>query len=111
MEVVSPVSRARAIRHQNPRLFDILFHTFRHWKATLFCQKTRDPSYVKDFLGQKKLRSTEIYINIEHAIFEPTSDEFTVKAVEKVEEVTALLEEGFECACQKDNLIFLRKRK
>jgi integrase len=96
---------------QNPRLLKISFHTFRHWKATMLYHQTKDPYYVKDFLGHKELRNTEIYINIERTIFEPTSDEFTVKIAEKSEEVKALLEVGFEYVCQKDNLIFLRKRK
>lgn len=73
--------------------------------------KTKDPYYVQHFLGHKSLRSTEIYINIEHTIFDPTNDEFTVKVAEKPEDVKALLEVGFEYVCQKDNLIFLRKRK
>lgn len=73
--------------------------------------KTKDPYYVKNFLGYKSLRSTEIYINIEQTIFEPSSDEFTVKVTSKPEEVKALLEMGFEYVCQKDELIFLRKRK
>lgn len=38
-------------------------------------------------------------------------DEFTVKVAEKPEEVKSLLEIGFEYVCQKDSLIFLRKRK
>ena len=33
------------------------------------------------------------------------------KVAEKPEEVKALLETGFEYVCQKDSLIFLRKRK
>jgi len=73
--------------------------------------RTKDPYYVKDFLGHKELRNTEIYINIERTMFEESSDGFTVKVVEKPEEIKALLEVGFEFVCQKDNLIFLRKRK
>jgi integrase len=96
---------------QNPRLLRITFHTFRHWKATMLYHKTKDPYYVKNFLGHKSLKSTEIYINIEHTLFEPSDDAFTVKVAEKPEEVKALLEIGFEYVCQKDNLIFLRKRK
>jgi hypothetical protein len=57
------------------------------------------------------LRSTEIYINIERTLFEQTTDGFTVKVAEKPDEVKALLEVGFEYVCQKDNLIFMRKRK
>lgn len=39
------------------------------------------------------------------------NDEYTVKVVDSQEEVKALLEVGFEYVCQKDGLIFLRKRK
>ena len=52
-----------------------------------------------------------IYINIERTIFEPTDDEFTFRITRKPEEVKALLEVGFDYICQKDNLIFMRKRK
>lgn len=96
---------------QNPRLTRISFHTFRHFTATMLYHKTRDPYYVRDFLGHKDLRSTDIYINIERRLFEPSSDEFTVRITEKPEDVKSLLEVGFEYVCQKDNLIFLRKRK
>jgi integrase len=105
-------SRKRlSIKLQNPRLLRITFHTFRHWKATMLYHKTKDPYYVKNFLGHKSLKSTEIYINIEHTLFEPSDDAFTVKVAEKPEDVKGLLEIGFEYVCQKDNLIFLRKRK
>jgi hypothetical protein len=55
--------------------------------------------------------NTELYIYIEHTLFDSRSDNFTVKVAQKPEEVKALLEIGFEYVCQKDNLIFLRKRK
>ena len=73
--------------------------------------KTKDPYYVKDFLGHKCLSNTEIYINIERTLFEDQSDEFTVNVAEKQEDIKALLEIGFEYVCQKDNLVYLRKRK
>lgn len=103
--------RSLAAKLQNPRLLRITFHIFRHWKATMPYHQTRDPYYVKDFLGHKSLSSTEIYINIERTMFESACDEFTVKVTEKPEEVKALLESGFEYVCQKDSLAFLRKRK
>jgi len=71
--------------------------------------KTKDPHYVKQFLGYKSIQNTELYINIEHTLFDSGNDNFTV--AEKTEEVKALPEAGFEYVCQKDNLIFLRKRK
>jgi hypothetical protein len=73
--------------------------------------KTKDPFYVKQFLGHNSLRNTEIYINIERTLFESTSDEFTVRVIKEPDEVKGLLEVGFDYVCQKDNLIFMRKRK
>jgi len=97
---------------QNPRLLRITFHTLRHWKATMLYHQTKDPYYVQHFLGHKSLKSTEIYINIEHTLFEAgANDQFTVRIAEKPEEIKELLEVGFEYVCQKDTLIFLRKRK
>jgi hypothetical protein len=93
-----------------PETLQISFHTLRYWKTTMLHRKTRDPHNVRD-LGRRGLRNTEIYINIERTILEPTNDEFTVKVAKKPEEVKSLLEVGFEHVSQKDNLIFLRKHK
>jgi integrase len=103
--------RRLANKLQNPRLLKISFHTFRHWKATMLYHETGDIHYVKRFLGHKSIVNTEIYFNIADTIFESKSDEFTVRVVENPEDIKRLLEAGFECVCQKDNLIFLRKRK
>jgi hypothetical protein len=65
----------------------------------------------KELPCHKSIKNTEIYINIESAMFEPSRDEFTVRVIEKTEEVKALLEVGFEYIYQKNNLMFLRKRK
>ena len=74
--------------------------------------RTLDPYYIKDFLGHKSLKNTEIYITIERTMFgENGNDEFTVKVAEDPEEIRALLEVAFEYICQRDTLIFLRKRK
>jgi integrase len=101
-----------AVKLQNPRLAKITFHTFRHWKATMLYHKTKDPYYVKDFLGHKSIKNTEIYITVERAIFgDSCNDEFTVKVASNPEEIKALLEVGFEYVCEKDGLLFFRKRK
>ena len=97
---------------QNPRLAKIHFHTLRHWKATMTYHQCKDPYYVQHLLGHKSIKSTEIYINIEHTLFEAgANDQYTVRIVEKPEEIKELLEAGFEYVCQKETLIFLRKRK
>ena len=103
--------RRLAAKLQNPRLLQISFHIFRHWKGTTLYHQTKDPYYVQHFLGHKSLRSTELYINIEHAIFDFASDEFTVRVATNPEDIKSLLETGFDYVCEKDSLMFLRKRK
>jgi integrase len=48
----------------NPRLKQIHYHTFRHWKGTVTYHKTRDLLYVKQVLGHKSVMNTEIYTHI-----------------------------------------------
>jgi integrase len=97
---------------QNPRLHKITFYTFRHWKATTLYHQTKDIYYIQRFLGHKDIRNTIIYINIEYSIFGTgDNDEFIVRVTEKPEEIKGFLQVGFEYVCQKDNLVFLRKRK
>ncbi len=104
--------KKQAVKMQNPRLLSIGFHTLRHWKATTLYHRTKDPLYVRDFLGHKSMKNTERYVNIERKMFANyEGDEFTVKVTAKQEEATIYLEQGFEWIGVKDNLIFLRKRK
>jgi integrase len=104
--------RKQADKLKNPRLLKIGFHTLRHWKATTLYHKTKDPLYVRDFLGHKSMKNTEKYINIERKIFaDYGNDEYTVKVTAEQHEATMYLEQGFEWLGVKDNLIFLRKRK
>jgi len=100
-----------AAKLNNPRLNQITFHTIRHWKGTIEYHKTKDPWHVKKILGHKSLQSTEIYINIEQALFQEEPDEFHVKATSDPKEIQQLLEVGFEYVCSKDGLLFFRKRK
>lgn len=101
-----------AAKLQNPRLLKITFHTFRHWKATTLLHQTKDAYYVKEFLGHRSIKNTEIYITIERTIFnEYGNDEFSVKVADKPEDIRKLLEVGFEYTCEKDGLLFFRKRK
>ena len=96
---------------QNPRLLRISFHTIRHWKATMLYHQTKDILYVKEFLGHTKIENTLLYIQLERVLFKETTDEFTVRIARKTEEIKELLEVGFEYICEKDGLLFLRKRK
>lgn len=97
---------------QNPRLLKTTFHTLRHWKATTSLHQTKDPYYVKEFLGHRSIKNTEIYITIERTIFsELSNDEFAIKVADKPEDIKSLLEVGFEYTCEKDGMLFFRKRK
>ncbi|MEM2385482.1 MAG: tyrosine-type recombinase/integrase [Candidatus Bathyarchaeia archaeon] len=95
----------------NPRLMRITFHTLRHWKGTMEYHKTKDPWHVKKILGHKSLQSTEVYINIEHAIFQATNDEYHVKVAHDLKEACALIEAGFEYVTDMEGVKIFRKRK
>jgi hypothetical protein len=73
--------------------------------------QTKDILYVKQFLGHKRIEDTLLYVQIAEAIFKETTDEFTVRVTGKPEEIKQLLEVGFEFVCEKDGLMFFRKRK
>jgi integrase len=105
-------SRRRLARKlDNPRLLRIHFHTLRHWKATMEYHKTKDILHVKEMLGHTTLDTTLLYIQLDEALFKQTSDEFTVNVAKTPEEIKALLEVGFEYVCEKDALLYFRKRK
>ena len=111
-DTFSRTKKRLALKLQNPRLLRIGFHTIRHWKATMEYHRIKDILYVKNLLGHKNIENTEIYINLERAIFgDGAEGEFHVKVASKPEEIKALLEVGFEYVCEKDGLLFFRKRK
>jgi len=96
----------------NPRVLQIYFHTFRHWKGTMLYHQTRDVYYVKEWLGHKNLQSTQVYIHIEKAMFRSMEpDEYHVKVAQTKEEIIGLLEQGFEYVMEKEGLAYFRKRK
>ena len=102
-----------ALKLANPRLLQISFATYRHWKATMLQHQVHETWYVKCFLRHKSIQNTEKYIYIEHAIFGEgsDSDEYISKVAETKDEIKALIEVGFEFVLQKDNLAYFRKRK
>jgi integrase len=100
-----------AERLGNPRLRQITFHTLRHWKGTMEYHKTHDLKHVQSILGHKSPLSTDLYINIEQAIFNDADDEFHVKVAAGLEEACKLLEVGFEYVTDMDGKKLFRKRK
>jgi integrase len=91
----------------NPRIIQISFHTFRHWKATMEYHKTKDILHVMHLLGHKNIKNTLIYTQL--VTFE--DDEYICKAAENVKEAKELIEAGYQYVCDMDNLKLFRKRK
>ena len=82
---------------QNPRILEIHFTTFRHWKGTVEYHRTRDVLYVQKLLGHKSLQSTMVYIDYEKACFgSPDQEKFHVKVAANVGEACELIEDGWE---------------
>ncbi|MEM2110765.1 MAG: tyrosine-type recombinase/integrase [Candidatus Bathyarchaeia archaeon] len=96
-----------AFKLQNPRLKQISFHTFRHWKATTEYYKTKDILHVMDMLGHRDIKTTLIYTQLIH--FE--SDEYHSAVAKTVDEARALIETGFEHVCNYEGVMLFRKRK
>jgi len=91
----------------NPRLLQITFHTFRHWKATMEYHKTKDILHVMRILGHKNIKNTLVYTQL----IEFKEDEFVCKAAKTVKEAMELIENSFEFVCAFDNVKMFRKRK
>jgi integrase len=81
-----------AVELNNPRLKEISFRSFRHWKATTEYAKTKDILHVKWLLGHKRIQNTLIYTHL--VSFE--SDDYFCKTAKNIEEATALIEAGYE---------------
>ncbi len=91
----------------NPRMIQITFHTFRHWKATMEYHKTKDILHVMRLLGHKNIKNTLIYTQL--VTFE--DDEYICKTAENVKEAKELIEAGYQYVCDMESLKLFRKRK
>jgi integrase len=95
---------------QNPRIAKIHFHLIRHWKGTMEYHKTQNIIQVQRLLGHKSILNTQIYVNLEQAIFEIAED-YEVKIAETLDDACKLLEVGFEYVTDMDGKKMFRKRK
>lgn len=89
----------------------ITFRTFRHWKGTMEYYRTRGILHVMRILGHCCVQDIMVYIDLEQTLFKQTPDDFTVKVAEKTEGIEGLLEVGLEYVCEKNGLLYFRKRK
>jgi integrase len=96
-----------SIKLGNPRLHEIAFKSFRHWKATMLYYQTKDILYVKWFLGHKRLENTLVYTHLVN--FE--GSDFACKVAKSIKECTSLIEQGFEYVTEFDAVKLFRKRK
>ncbi|MGC8896176.1 MAG: tyrosine-type recombinase/integrase [Candidatus Bathyarchaeia archaeon] len=91
------VQQRKRIAHKlkNPRILQITFKTFRHWKATMEYHRTKDILHVKHILGHKNINNTLIYITLAEELFKD-KQEYISKVAKNVKEACALIEAGFE---------------
>jgi integrase len=94
----------------NPRIAKIHFHLIRYWKGTMEYHKTQNIIQVQRLLGHKSILNTQLYVNLEQAIFEIAED-YEVKIAETLEEACKLLEVGFEYVTDMEGKKLFRKRK
>jgi len=92
---------------QNPRLLQIHFHTFRHFKASIEYKHTRDILHVQRLLGHRSIQNTEIYTHL----IEFESEDYHSATAKTVEEAKKLIESGFEYVTDMEGLKLFRKRK
>jgi integrase len=92
---------------KNPRLMQISFHTFRHWKATMEYHKTKDILHVMQLLGHRNIKNTLVYTQLINL----KDDEYTAKVAKSEKEICALIESGFEYVCDYNNYKIFRKPK
>jgi integrase len=71
-----------AVEQNNPRLCEIAFRSFRHWKATTEYAKTKDILHVKWMLGHKRFENTLIYTHLVNF----GSDDYVCKTARNVNE-------------------------
>jgi site-specific recombinase XerC len=60
------MKNALSVKLQNPRLKEIAFRSFRHWKATNEYWRTKDILHVKWLLGHNRLENTLVYTHLVH---------------------------------------------
>jgi integrase len=96
-----------AYKLKNPRLQQISFHTFRHWKATMEYHRTRDILHVMQLLGHKSIRNTLVYTQL----IDFKDDDYVARVAHSEQEACQLVEAGFEYVCEFGINKIFRKRK
>ena len=101
------MKNALAVKLLNPRLKEVAFRSFRHWKATTEYRRTKDILHVKWLLGHKRLENTLVYTHLVPL----ESCSYVCKVAHSLEEAAALIEEGFEFVTEMEGVKLFRKPK
>jgi hypothetical protein len=72
--------------------------------------KTQNIIQVQLLLGHKSILNTQLYVNLEQAIFE-FNDQYEVKLASTVKETVKLVEVGLEYITEMDGKKLFRERK
>lgn len=95
-----------AAKLQNPRIKEISFHTFRHFKATMEYHRTKDILHVMQVLGHRSI-NTLVYTQL----VDFKDEEYASRVAHTENEACQLVEAGFDYVCDfNENKIF-RKPK
>jgi integrase len=101
------MKNALSVKLNNPRIKQIAFRSFRHWKATNEYWKTKDILHVKWLLGHKRIENTLIYTHL----VKFGKDDYVCKAAKSVQEASMLIENGFEYVTEMEGVKLFRKQK
>jgi len=91
----------------NPRILQIHFHTFRHWKATTLFHKTSNVLIVMKLLGHKNLNNTQRYIQL----LPDLNDDYVSAEAHNIQEARKLIDDGYEYVQTIGDTHLYRKRK
>jgi integrase len=95
---------------KNPKLLKIHFHTFRYWRGTMLYHKVKDMYYVAQELGHKNIKNTELYVQLDKALFQGEQD-YISKVAKTQEDICSLVEAGFEYVTDFEGAKIFKKPK
>ena len=98
--------------HENPRLTNIHYHTFRHCKALREYHKTKTMQRVKRVLGHKSIMTTQRYVDLYEEIYSDLKpDNYICEIAISAKDAKKLIEQGFEFVCEIEGEQLFRKVK
>ena len=81
--------------HNNPRLLEINFHTFRYCKALREYHKTKSMQHVKRILGHRSIMTTQRYVELYEEIYSNKPVEYICEIATNAQETKKLIDQGF----------------